>query len=292
MPRPDITALGTSYRRIPLLSIGRSIYNDTRLILLKLEAFYPPSPAHPSISSSSALEKLLETWAIDGGLFARAGQLIPSDMSLLNDEKFLKDRQDYTGRSWGREAQEKGRPEALVEMRRAFGFLEEVVLGDGRVWVEGVGEGPGLADIEAVWVPLWLRDLKGALPAGYICANTFPKTFAWIERFHQHTRGLAQKAGKPKTIKGAEALRISSDGEFAEAEGEVDGNDPLGLKKGQEVEVWPVDSGFSYKDRGRLVGLDGNEVVVEKVNGEGKSVRVHAPRHGFRVRGVKEDAKL
>jgi hypothetical protein len=144
----------------------------------------------------------------------------------------------------------------------------------------------------AVWVPLWLKGLKGALPPGYISANTFPKIFAWFDRFFKVERAAAQKLGKPKTIKGTEALELSSSSDFAEGEGEVDSNDPSGLKKGQEIEVWPIDSGFMNKDQGKLVKLDGKEVVIERENKNGKNVRVHAPRHGFRVRAIANSAKL
>ena len=67
----------------------------------------------------------------------------------------------------------------------------------------------------------------------------------------------------------------------------MDENDPLGLKKGQDVESWPVDSGFSHHDRGRLVKLTEKEVVLavqSKVGG--KEVRVHHPRWNFRIRAV------
>jgi len=74
--------------------------------------------------------------------------------------------------------------------------------------------------------------------------------------------------------------------EFAEEEGDVDVNDPTGLKKGDQVEVWPIDSGFTRKDRGALVGLDGREIVVDGRTEKGERVRIHAPRHGFRLRGV------
>jgi glutathione S-transferase len=154
MPRPDISSLGSSYRRIPLLTIGRDIYLDTRLILSKLEQLFPPSAQHPALSSGSlehkATEKLLEHWAIDNGLFNHAAALIPSDIPLLKDPKFQKDREDYTGRSWSKASVEKGRPEALVEIRNAFEFLEGTVLADGREWVLGGGEGPALADIEGM----------------------------------------------------------------------------------------------------------------------------------------------
>lgn len=62
--------------------------------------------------------------------------------------------------------------------------------------------------------------------------------------------------------------------------------EPSGLRKGDEVEVWPVDTGFTHRERGRLVGLNGGEIVVEGTTGRGRGVRIHAPRHGFRVRRV------
>jgi len=124
------------------------------------------------------------------------------------------------------------------------------------------------------------------LPADFISPTQFPKVFAWIERFYRAVKAAAQKAGKPKPIKGPEAVKQISSSEFAESEAEVDPEDPTGFKKGQEIEVWPIDSGFNHKDRGKLVGLSGKEIVIESKTKEGKMVRIHAPRHGFRVRAV------
>lgn len=153
MPRPDVDAIGTKYRRIPVLSIGRDIYNDTRLILRKLEQLYPFSTSHPGISSTAStdifLSRLIESWVIDNGVFMRASQLIPSDTPLLKDEKFQKDRADMSGRSWNKEMVDKMRPESLVETRGVFELLETTMLADGREWILG-GEGPGLADIEGM----------------------------------------------------------------------------------------------------------------------------------------------
>ena len=81
---------------------------------------------------------------------------------------------------------------------------------------------------------------------------------------------------------------------FSEPDGTVDDNDPLGLKKGQDVESWPVDSGFKNRDRGRLITLTKQEVVlaVQSKLG-GKEVRIHHPRWNFRTRAVEgEGAKL
>jgi hypothetical protein len=143
----------------------------------------------------------------------------------------------------------------------------------------------------AVWPFHWLNTLPGALPPDQISAKQFPKVFAWIDRFDKAIQVAAKEAGKPKTLKGPEAeTRISND-EFAESEGEVDANDPSGVKKGDVIEVWPIDSGFSRKDLGKLVALSIHEIVIESKTGSGKTVRVHTPRHGFRFKKV-ESAKL
>lgn len=138
----------------------------------------------------------------------------------------------------------------------------------------------------AVWPFHWLNGLKGALPADLISSTQFPKVFAWIDRFDKAVSTAARKAGKPKTIKGPEAVKQISSSDFAEKEGDVDANDPTGLRKGQEIEVWPIDSGFNHKDKGPLVALSANEIVIESKTSDGVRVRVHAPRHGFRLRGT------
>ena len=99
---------------------------------------------------------------------------------------------------------------------------------------------------------------------------------------------------KPKTLKGAEAIQHVTQADFTEPEGDVDASDPLGLKKGQDVESWPIDSGSRHHDRGRLVSLTSKEVVLatqSKVGG--KEVRIHHPRWNFRTRAVSgEGVKL
>lgn len=152
MPRPDVEALGTKYRRIPIVSIGRNIYNDTRLILQKLEKLYPENPQISAASTSSAdqmaMEKLLEFWTVDG-LFLRAAQLIPLDLPLLNDPRFTSDREEFTGRSWKKENLVKGRSEALVAFKGFFEFLEKSFFSDDREWILKTSA-PTLSDIEGM----------------------------------------------------------------------------------------------------------------------------------------------
>jgi glutathione S-transferase len=153
LPRPDLRALGVSYRRIPLLSINRDIYLDSRHILATLERLYPPSAAHPSISPSTPeaklISKLLESWTSDGGIFMRAAALIPNDSSAMQDPGFAKDREDFSGKKWDPQAMNRGRPEGLVGIWEACVMLENTILGDGRIWIGGERtKGPGLVDIE------------------------------------------------------------------------------------------------------------------------------------------------
>ena len=129
------------------MSLGRDIYCDTRLILHKLEDKFPVGTLGASQPDQKAVEKLLESWTIDGGIFVRAAQVLPPEMPLLKDPKFRKDREDYTGRSWDKDKIIAMRPEGLTHIRDAFAFLETTLLADGRLWVLNT-EKPSLADIE------------------------------------------------------------------------------------------------------------------------------------------------
>lgn len=147
LPREDINALGVKYRRIPIMSIGRDVYCDTRLIIQKLEDRFPNGALGSSQPDQKAIERLLESWTIDGGVFVRMAQAIPPEMPLMKDSKFTKDREDYTGTSWSQESVKSRRPEALAHIRAAFETLETGLLADGREWILKT-EKPSLADIE------------------------------------------------------------------------------------------------------------------------------------------------
>lgn len=132
------------------MSIGRDIYCDTRLILAKLEQRFPEGALGAQQPDQKAVESLLQKWTIDGGVFNRASELIPTDLPLLKDPKFTNDREENSGRSWKKADIEERRPEALTDMRGMFDFLESTLLADGREWVLKT-EKPSLADIEGKW---------------------------------------------------------------------------------------------------------------------------------------------
>jgi glutathione S-transferase len=287
MPRPDIAGLGIKHRRIPILSIGRDVYLDTRLIIQKLENVHPEKPKlGASDAEGRAFERLLESHAIDAGVFSRATQLIPTDLPLLQKPEYYKDRADYAGAKLSKETMDRNRPEAENEIGRAMDLLETTLLADGRDWILKTNR-PGLADIEAVWPLHWVTGMPGALPADKFSPETYPKVYAWIARFQKAVSAAKGASDKPQTVTGEAAMESILHQPFHEEEGMVDKTDGIaraaGLNKGDVVVVWPTDSGSSHRDVGRLVSLDRNEIVMEAVGDEGM-VRVHAPRHGFRLK--------
>lgn len=287
MPRPDVARLGIGYRRIPILSIGRDVYLDTRLQLIKLEDLDTSAPRlGASEADQQAIQRLLSTLMTDAGVFGWAASLLPSDLPLLKDPAFQKDREEFSGVRRSPEAQARTRPVALRELAAVFKFLETTLLADGREWILKTPS-PSLADIEAVWPLHWMAGLPGALPKDKFSPAVYPKVYAWIQRFEAATQVARKKLGKPKTLSGEEAAKLIIGSAYHEKEGVVDASDfdvaALGLKKGDQVNVGPTDSGVARKDTGSLVGVTEEEVVYE-TRGEDGTVRVHAPRHGFKIR--------
>ena len=308
LPREDINALGLSYRRIPILSIGRDIYYDTRLILQKLEEIFPDGSLGATSPSEKAVEKLLEIWMVESGIFGRAGLLIPPSMPLVRDPKFAKDRAEYMGKALTRDDVRSMRPEALAEVRDGFEFLETTLLADGRDWILKT-ETPRLADIEgkrggavthqvsadmtlAIWLFHWLLDMEGCLPPTVISDREFPKVFDWVSRFRSALSAAKTADTKPTALDGAAALTQITGADFVKQKVRVEAGDASGLQAGQDVEVWPTDTGSRHHDRGSLVALTRQEVVFEvQTKIAGRIVRVHAPRHGFRITAVSDASK-
>ena len=298
-PRPDIAALGVQYRRIPMLTIGRDIYLDTRMILHVLQRRFPNADPHfrPLASAETpdqrALQKLFEHYTVDAGIFDRMAQCIPLDSPLLKNPKFTKDRESFTGWSWDFDEYARVRPEALVCMRQAFELLEDV-FSDGREWVLGT-KTPSLGDIEAIWPFDWLVEMEGAFPPEWISQQQFPSTYAWMTRFRAALKAAAASNTQSQAteVKCDEAVKHIVGSSFAGAKANVDKDDPTGLREGADVQIWPTDTGTSCRDQGKLVGLTKDEMVISTPTKDGgNEIRIHAPRWGFRIREVGESSKL
>jgi hypothetical protein len=133
--------------------------------------------------------------------------------------------------------------------------------------------------------------MPGALQSTYISQNQFPKVFAWIDRFKDALRQARAAGPKPVIIKVDELIKQIAGSRFYEAVGEVDANDPTALKAGDEVTVWPIETGSGHKDSGKLLGLTPHDIVISKrTKVDNVEIHIHMPRWGFRV--VKAKAKM
>jgi len=290
LPRPDLEELGIKYRRIPLMAIGRDVYCDSRLIFRKLEELFPKGALGSKIPEIRGIEYLLDNWTGDGGPFWRAAGTLPSTHPMIREKEWIEDRKEMTGCRFNPDTMDQTRPESQAHIRMYLDMLETTWLADEREWILGK-EGPSLADIHAVFVFEWVFHdprMEGAVPESVASEVTHLKAFARIHRFR--TSWLSARLPDDQsleTISSEHAISTILSSGWAEDGGKVDETDALGLKEGQEVEVWPLDSGMNHRDRGSLGKLSTNEVMILIQSRSGKELRLHFPRHNFRVYAVR-----
>lgn len=111
-----------------------------------------------------------------------------------------------------------------------------------------------------------------------------------MTRFNAFIGNIKSSGTVSVDVKGNDILEYMASAPFAETGGEVDASDPLGLIQGDIVDIYPADYGYSHKDRGTLLSLTSDEAVITKRLSTGEEMRVHAPRWGYRVKKVEEDA--
>lgn len=270
------------------MSIGRDIYCDTLLMLEKLTELYPVTDENPGISATKphdrALERLLEKWT-DAVVFKYAAAAIPPDHAVMGDKNFTDDRKELWGRDWTAEHQSSLRPEALVNLRANMEFLEHDLLVEGQDFIFP-GSTPTISDIHAAWIFTWLVTDMEALPSDIFSEKEYPKAFAWFTRYRNaaaKARKDMETSGKVRQLDGKDAVKEISEGPFGENQPSIDKRDPTGLQGGENVQGYPIDTGFTRKDAGGLVGLTTQEVVIASKADNGAEIRVHHPRWNFTV---------
>ena len=127
-----------------------------------------------------------------------------------------------------------------------------------------------------------------APPKELFTEEFYPKVYSWRNRFKEALEAAKSTAPKPVTLEGSDAVSAVLAADFSDKDLIVDANDPLQLKAGVEVKVFPTDGGgYSHRDEGRLVKLTKDEVAIAVQSEQGaKEVHIHAPRWHFRVSSV------
>jgi hypothetical protein len=230
----------------------------------------------------------MQKLAIEGSLFREIVKNIPSHFPLLRDEKFQKDRAGFFQPSFKMDVKLM-RPEGIANMRHLFDVVE-ALFADGWDWVGGTNQ-LTLADLEGIWPLDWfITDLQPSKE--HFSEDIYPKVYGWHARCRSLLDAAKRQAPRAVRVRGEQATIIVTSSQFSDDELMVDANDPLKLREGASVELFPLDGGgHSHQDRGRLVKLTKDEVAIAVQGKSGVEIRIHAPRWQFRVKAI-DSAKL
>ena len=175
MPRPQLReSFNLSYRKIPVLAIGREIYCDTSVITEALELFFPSTEGfatlYPRLSDGRNYRPVIRGFAsywTDRPLFRVACGLMPGS---IWKSDFGKDRESLIGHKIDGDKLEKKIPENLAALDQQISMLEPLFTGrdgesdnDGRPWIFSTST-PSLADIVLFYQLKWAGEVaSGAL---------------------------------------------------------------------------------------------------------------------------------
>lgn len=323
MPRPKLRqAFNLTYRRIPVLAIGRDVYCDTSLICDALEHYYPEADGHPSLfpvtadgrDHSSIMRGFAAYWV--GAPFYRATcAVMPADIWRTS---FGTDRGGLVGHKIDANKLEKKIPEGMWKLDHHFSMFERFFhQPDSKLWLFSTDK-PSLADL-ALYAQLWwcreisagnlmenltgggTADAKHAGIGSIFNEQRHPGLMKWFCNFEKYLAKLASTETKdPDWSTVVRVLRavpdISEELQLLptpnKAHSEVDVN--AGLRKGTMVSIYPDETGRFDPTIGELLAASPEEFVIKPMALEKPAeldVRVHFPRLAFVARPV-DAAKL
>ena len=269
MPKPDVLALTGGYRRTPFLQIGADIYCDSALMCRVIDRIAPQPPLVPA--GTAGMAHVLAQWA-DSALFWVAVPLTlqlagPTGILPQATPEFLKafaaDRAAMTAG-----LRRPGAHDARAQLQQYLAWLEQQ-LGDGRPFM--LGPEVCIADF-SIAQSLWFMQLAPKVAEALL--QPWPRLRAWYGRIAAFGHGTASE------LSSGEALLVAR---HASGHAPCRIDETPGFEPGSEVMVNALDYGADPV-AGRLVGLDSDEVVLERHDERAGRVHVHFPRIGFQLR--------
>ncbi|TKA34264.1 hypothetical protein B0A50_00244 [Salinomyces thailandicus] len=323
MPRPRLRdTFNLTYRKIPILLIGKELYCDTSLIVEALEHFFPESEGYRTLYPTAAdgrdyrpmIRGFASYWT-DRPLFRVTTGLIPSSVWRTS---FGDDRAELIGHRLDPEKLEKKVPENLSRLDMQLSLLEPLFANnDDSPWIFSTSS-PSLADVSLFYQLSWGSDIAagrlinnltgggtsdtdttGATPV--FNAKRYPALFTWYTTFQRYIDNLPSTETmdpdfedvvrwiqKSPTLGKKSLLLPTPRSSHAELDRKT------GLTEGTVVSVAPDDTGRADPTIGTLVVMSPEEVVIKPQPLEKPAevdVRMHFPRLGFVVRPA-DKAKL
>ena len=324
MPRPLLKDhLNITYRKIPVLAIGKEVYIDTSLICEALEHHFPPSRGygslHPPGASGRTLQSLsrgIASFWTDRPLFRFMTGLIPASVWRT---PFGEDRAGLIGHKLDPDKLEKKFPQNLSGLDLHLSLLESLLADttEKQPWILETAT-PGLVDVaffsQLDWAEKISRgegvenltnggasDGQGEGMQAVFNADRYPKVLNWYENVKKYYDNLpllerkveeTDSKGIDKVLGLLSGVRADHNVDListpAPPHKELDERN--GLHKGAHVIVTPDDTGRGDPSRGYLEALSPEEIVItpQEVSANAvQGIRLHLPRIGFVVRPVK-----
>jgi glutathione S-transferase len=161
LPRPTLLELHVTYRRIPVLAVGKDIYVETAKIIEILQQHFGGLPTSPA---DRAYEAFADKIFWDG-----LACIPPETLS----DGFVKDREPIFPVTARKDFSTLG-PSGKSEFQANLDIIENDFLADASPFIGG--SKPALADIHIIWVVRWiLNDLGIAKVPGFGPKDAFPK---------------------------------------------------------------------------------------------------------------------
>lgn len=323
MPRPLLKDnLNITYRKIPIMAIGKDLYIDTSLICEALEHHFPPSQGYgalyPPTANGRTLQSLVRgiaSYWTDRPLFRVTTGVIPASVWRTS---FGKDREALIGHKIDPDKLEKKVPQNLSGLDMHLSLLESLLAEktEQKPWIFDTAT-PGLADVSFFYQLDWgekisrgegihnltnsgTPDGQGEGVKSVFNPERYPKVCLWFEKIQKHLDSLPllERKVQASDSKGINRVlellsAIKSDKNVNLIPTPAPPNNDLdernGLVRGAHVEVTPDDTGRADPSRGYLEALSPEEIVIspQEVSTSGtaiQGIRLHFPRLGFIVR--------
>lgn len=271
MPRTILSdTFHLTYRKIPVLTIGRDLYCDTSLICEALEHRFGENGGYQTIYPRTAdghkyraLIRGFASYWTDRPLFRATTGLIPASVWRTS---FGQDRAQLIGHALDATKLERKLPENMSRLDMHLSMLEDLCSEAASDWLLSTNT-PSLADI-SVWYQLkWGSDIsKGHLIDNLTAGGTpatsergaeqifndsrYPALYSWYNRFADHINRLDEVESTAISIddlvRQLKDVPRSDAGESllptpARSSAELDRE--CGLIPGEEVSVTPDDTG-------------------------------------------------
>lgn len=266
--RPELFAMTSGYRRIPVMQIGADIYCDTLCMFQELEARFPEPSFFPN--QGAGLPFALSRWT-DGPLFDLAFRIALAPVADDLPPAFVADRARlYIGADADMTKERADLPHTLAQFRAHLGWLE-TRLETGRSYI--LGDAPGMPDLLA-WFIVWFVRERYAGAGEFF--SEFPSLNGWAERM------AAVGHGTEAPMTPAEALEVARTSTSLAVES-TDPRDPQGLAAGMTVAIAPVTDSGETPVEGRIHLATRDRVAIAHHDPLCGDVVVHFPRVGYRV---------